>query len=66
MHVVEKTDIGVVPVKAPNKIVQTMAEVPEGRPVTEGNSEEEVCDLDTETGENIERTRQNTQRGKKG
>lgn len=37
MHAAEKSDIGIVPKKVPNKIGRPMAEVPEGRPVTKGN-----------------------------
>jgi hypothetical protein len=51
----EKSDTGIVPVKAPNNIGGPMAEVLEGRPVTKGNSGKVVCDLYTGTGGNIER-----------
>ena len=40
MHVAEGSDIGVVPMKGPNKSGQPEAEALEGRPVTKGNSEE--------------------------
>jgi hypothetical protein len=37
MYAVEKSDIGVVPKKGPNNVAESApAEVPEGRPVTEG------------------------------
>jgi RNA-directed DNA polymerase len=51
----EKSDTGIVPVKAPNNIGGPIAEVLEGRPVTKGNSGKVVCDLYTGTGGNIER-----------
>lgn len=58
MYVMEKSDIGVVPKKEPNKVEVffSTAEAPEGRPVTEGKSEETDCDLHAEAGVNIERT----------
>ena len=37
MHAVEKSDIGIVPKKAPNKVGKPMAEVLEGRTMTKGN-----------------------------
>jgi hypothetical protein len=53
----EKSDIGVVPKKEPNKVaVHSTAEAPEGRPVTEGNSVKTDCDLHAEAGVSIERT----------
>ena len=57
MYAVEKSDIGVVPKKGPNKVAEIApAEVPEGRPVTEGNSGKTDCDLHAEAGVSIERT----------
>jgi hypothetical protein len=50
----EKSDIGVVPKKEPNKVeVHSTAEAPEGRPVTEGNSVKTDCDLHAEAGASI-------------
>lgn len=42
MHVFEESDIGIVPMKEPNKATwpHVAAEVSEGRPMTKGNSEE--------------------------
>jgi len=40
MYAAEKSDIGILPKKVPNKIGRPMAEALEGRPVTKGNSEE--------------------------
>lgn len=38
MYTVEKSDIGIVPKKEPNKAdAQSAAEAPEGRPMTKGN-----------------------------
>ena len=62
MNASEKSDIGIVPMKVLNKMGRSIAEVLEGRPMTKGNSEEDDCDLYTETGGSIERTRQDTQR----
>jgi hypothetical protein len=59
-YAAEKSDTGIVPVKAPNKIGKPIAEVLEGRPATKGNSEENVCDLYAEAGGSIERAGQDT------
>lgn len=58
MNVFEKSDIGVVPKKEPNKAGLTLsaAEALEGRPMTEGNTGKDDCDLHAEAGESIERT----------
>ena len=40
MYVDEESDIGIVPMKGPNKSGQPEAEALEGRPVTKGNSGE--------------------------
>jgi hypothetical protein len=57
MYAMEKSDIGVVPKKEPNKVeVYSTAEALEGRPVTEGNSGKTDCDLHAEAGVSIERT----------
>ncbi len=57
MYAVEKSDIGVVPKKEPNKIEgDSTAEALEGRLVTEGNSVKPGWDLHTEAGESIDRT----------
>lgn len=56
----EKSDINIVPKKAPNNGAQATAEALEERTMTKGNSEKAVCDLHAEAGESIEQTRQNT------
>lgn len=60
MHAAEKSDTVIVPMKVPNKIGKPIAEVLEGRPVTKGKIEKDVCDLYSGTGVSIERTGQNT------
>jgi len=50
MYAVEKSDGGVVPVKALNKIGQPIAERLEERPLAKGNSEWNDCKLYTEIG----------------
>ena len=50
MYTVEKSDGGVVPVKALNKIGQPIAERLEERPRAKGNSEWNDCKLYTEIG----------------
>jgi hypothetical protein len=50
MYAVEKSDGGVVPVKALNKIEQPIAERLEERPLAKGNSEWNDCKLYTEIG----------------
>lgn len=60
MNAPEKSDIGIVPKKEPNKIGKPMAEVLEGRPVANGKTVECDCDLYTGAGGNIEWTRQDT------
>jgi hypothetical protein len=50
MYAVEKSDSGVVPVKASNKIGQPIAERPEERPLAKGNSEDDDCELYSEIG----------------
>ena len=50
MYAVEKSDSGVVPVKASNKIGQPIAERLEERPLAKGNSERNDCELYTEIG----------------
>jgi hypothetical protein len=60
MNASEKSDIGIVPEKEPNKIEKSMAEVPEGRLVANGKTVEFDCDLYTVTGINREWTRQDT------
>jgi len=50
MYAVEKSDNGVVPVKASNKIGQPIAERLEERPLTKGNSEDDDCELYSEIG----------------
>ena len=56
----EKSDINIVPKKAPNNGAQATAEALEERTMTKGNSEKAVCDLHAEAGGSIEQTRQNT------
>ena len=56
----EKSDINIVPKKAPNNGAQATAEALEERTMTKGNSEKAVCDLHAEARESIEQTRQNT------
>ena len=56
----EKSDINIVPKKAPNYGAQATAEALEERTMTKGNSEKAVCDLHAEAGGSIEQTRQNT------
>jgi hypothetical protein len=56
----EKSDINIVPKKAPNNGAQATAEALEERTMTKGNSEKAVCDLHAEAGESIEQPRQNT------
>ena len=58
VYVTEKSDTNIVPEKEPNKTVfpKTVAEVLEGRAVTKGNSGKPACDLNAETGVNIEWT----------
>ena len=57
VNAMEKSDIGVVPKKEPNKVESdSTAEALEGRPVTEGNSVKTDCDLHAEAGVSIERT----------
>jgi len=56
----EKSDINIVPKKAPNNGAQATAEALEGRTMTKGNSEKADCDLYAEAGGSIEQTRQNT------
>ena len=56
MNGVDKLDIGIVPVKLSSKIGRTIAEVQEGRPMTNGNPKEDVCDLCIGIGRIIERT----------
>ena len=62
MYAVEKSDTGILPEKAPNKISPPsgIAEALEERPETKGNSEKTDCDLYAEAGGSIERTGQNT------
>jgi hypothetical protein len=61
VYAVEKSDIGVVPKKEPNKVgSDSTAEALEGRPVTEGNSVKPDWDLHTEAEVSIDRTLQNT------
>jgi hypothetical protein len=60
MHASEKSDIGIVPEKEPNKIGKPKAEALEGRLVANGKTVEFDCDLYTVTGGNIEWTRQDT------
>ena len=56
VYAVEKSDIGVLPKREPNNVgSDSTAEVPEGRPVTEGNSVKTDCDLHAEAGVSIER-----------
>lgn len=43
MYAVEKSDSGVVPMKASNKIGQPIAERPEERPLAKGNAEWNDC-----------------------
>ena len=50
MYAVEKSDSGVVPLKASNKIGQPIAEGLEERPLAKGNSEWNDCELYTEIG----------------
>ena len=56
----EKSDINIVPKKAPNNGARATAEALEERTMTKGNSEKAVCDLHAEAGGSIEQTRQNT------
>jgi hypothetical protein len=56
MHAVEKSDNGIIPVKASNKIGQPIAETLEERPLTKGISEYDDCDLYSEIGGSIDRT----------
>jgi hypothetical protein len=58
VHVAEKSDIGTVPEKEPNKVMEShiAAEALEGRPMTKGKFWKVVCDLYAEMGGNIERT----------
>lgn len=57
VYAMEKSDIGVVPKKEPNKVeADSPAEALEGRPVTEGNSVKPDWDLHTEAGVSIDRT----------
>ena len=56
----EKSDINIVPKKAPNNGAQATAEALEERTMTKGNSEKAVCDLHAEAGGSIEQTRQDT------
>ena len=60
MNVPEKSDIGIVPRNGPNKTRKLVAEVLEGRPVANGKTVEDDCDLYAETGGSIEWTRQDT------
>lgn len=60
MQASEKSDIGIVPRKGPNKIGEPMAEALEGRLVANGKTVECDCDLYTGAGGNIEWTRQDT------
>jgi hypothetical protein len=60
MHAPEKSDIGIVPRKEPNKVRKLTAEALEGRPVANGKTVEDDCDLYAEAGGNIEWTRQDT------
>ena len=50
MYAAEKSDSGIVPVKALNKIGQPIAERLEERPLAKGNSEWNDCELYTEIG----------------
>jgi hypothetical protein len=52
----EKSDINIVPKKAPNNGAQATAEALEERTMTKGNSEKAVCDLHAEAGGSIEQT----------
>ena len=53
----EKSDIGVLPKKEPNKVESdSTAGALEGRPVTEGNSVKTDWDLHAEAGVSIDRT----------
>jgi hypothetical protein len=54
MNASEKSDIGIVPEKEPNKIGRLIAEVLEGRPVANGKTVEFDCDLYTVSGINME------------
>ena len=56
MYAVEKSDSGVVPVKASNKIGQPIAERLEERPLAKGNSEYDDCQLYSGIGGSIDRT----------
>lgn len=47
----EKSDIGILPKKVLNKIRWPMAEAPEGRPVTKGNSEWKTANCTQRQGE---------------
>ena len=57
VYATEKSDIGVVPKKEPNKVESdSTAGALEERPVTEGNSVKTDWDLHTEAGASIDRT----------
>ncbi|MGA1825365.1 MAG: hypothetical protein ACMUIP_11965 [bacterium] len=56
MYATEKSDIGVVPKKVPNKTGLPVVEVLEERPVPKGNFVKADCDLHAAAGRNIERT----------
>jgi len=63
MNAFEKSDIGIVPKKEPNKIGKPMAEALEERPVANGKSGRDNCDPYSETGANIAWPGQNTWSG---
>jgi len=67
MHAAEKSDTGIVPKKALNKAEKAVAEGLEGRPVTEGNSEETTANCTQGQGEalsGLDRIREAARRDK--